>query len=298
MVKRIARSLVAYSIHGHVNPGGEGEAVVDYGALFESIERLGSESLRARVSGDVVAISRVERTDGLLAMLFVAGSEGELPLVYDPSTASAEEVDPGGGRFVVNGVWGFFDPEERYLVMEKRRPGVAIYQIERLLTGIARRAVGDKTAVLSLNPVPAPSFVREVQRFTRIREASITMRRPNHSWTDDAIELLAHVGDSNAAQVQVQLNADRGQSLSKSDGIVRDVMRVAQHPVGPLQNATVRGTFPDQEGERAVSLRRHIVTGTTRVDGDVAVEQRAQGLAGGVRRLFERLARLGVSEED
>ncbi|WP_147793969.1 hypothetical protein [Cellulomonas sp. Y8] len=293
MARKVTRSLTAFSVHGHINPGSGDEELLDYRQFFSRIAKLPLGQLRASVSGETVAVSDMQDSSGTLALLFVSGSEDEYPLLFDPVTSVASVVDPGAGRFMVNGVWGFFDYGSRFLVVERKRPGVPVSKIERLLTAIGRERLGLDELVISLNPVPAASFVREIERFARIREASITMRRPNKSWTASAINLLAQAGDSNAAQVQVQLNADRGQSLAKDEGIVQDVKEVAENPVGPLRNATVKGSMPDYDGERSVSLSSHIMRATAQVDASSPLEQQVVALAAGARRLVARIRAMG-----
>ena len=80
--------------------------------------------------------------------------------------------------------------------------------------------------------------------------------------------MLGELASSNAAEIQLQLNADRGGSLSKSSGVVKEVVELAESPVGPLKNATVKGNIPGFEGERTVSLQKHTVKATVRVDAN------------------------------
>ena len=270
----IIRTLEAYSIHGHVNPGAPEEELVVYKSFFEALLDADPHSLRFAVGSETVAIADRARTGDTLALRFVSGNSEELPLVYDATTGQVEEVDPGKDRLVVNGAWVIVVPARRILVLERRRPGVPVYQIERFLTQFGRQRLGFTEIAVSLNPIPSDSFTEEVERFTRIREASLTLRRPNHSWTASAEAMLGELAESNAAAVQLQLNADRGQSLAKDRGIVSELLRLASRPINALKNAVVKGQTPAFEGERTVSLAKHTVKGTARIDPNATpVEQ-------------------------
>jgi hypothetical protein len=262
----IVRTLDAYSIHGHLSPGSEDESLLDYVEFFSELAATDVHQARFPVGGDTVAMTETTSRGDRVAFRLVSGNAEELPLVYDLRTGTAEEVDPGRDRFVVSGAWVIVDPIQRILVLERKRPGVPVFQIERFLGQFGKRLLNLSYLTVTLNPVPSSSFAQEISTFTRIREASITLRRPNHSWTQSASSMLGELSNSNAAEIQLQLNADRGQSLSKSEGVVAEVLDLARNPIGPLKNAVVKGTRPDFEGERSVSLRKHTVKGTARVD--------------------------------
>lgn len=285
----IVRTMEAYSIHGHINPGSAEEELVAYTSFFEKLMGADPHSLRFAVGSDTVAIADRVLIDHAMALRFVTGNAEELPLVYDSTTGQVEEVDPGSNRLVVSGAWAIVAPERRILVLERRRPGVPVFQIERFLTQFGRRRLGVGDISLSLNPIPSDSFTEEVKRFTRIREASLTMRRPNQSWTASAEAMLGELAESNAAEVQLQLNADRGQSLSKDRGIVAELLHLASRPINALKNAVVRGQTPSFEGERTVSLAKHTVKGTARIDPSAPPVEQLVPLSELANAMIERI---------
>lgn len=286
--KKVIRTLDAYSIHGHVNAGGnEEEYLLDYEPFFRSLINSDFRKTRFSVGVDTVALTDVSKRNNGFAFRVVSGNAVNLPLVYDLTTGTAQEVDPGHDRFVVSGVWVIVDPRNRMLVVERKRPGVPIFQLERFLSLFGRQILGLLGLTISLNPVPSASFAREIYSFTRIREASITLRRPNHSWTAAAENMLGALAESNAAEIQIQLNADRGKSLEKTKGVVKEIVDVAKHPIGPLKNATLKGTTPNFEGERVVSLRNHTVKGTARLDSTQPPFVQLEALESTALQMFE-----------
>lgn len=270
MPKPIVRTMEAYSIHGHVGSGTPEEDLLDYVDFFDRLLVASPHSLRFSVGEDTVAIADRADRGARVALRFVTGNAEELPLVYDLDTARAEEVDPGSNRFVVSGAWAIISPERRIMILERKRPGVPVFQLERFMTSFAHEQLGLSGSTISLNPVPSASFIEEVERFTRIREASLTLRRPNQSWTASAESMLGELAESNAAEVTLQLNADRAQSLSKSRGVVRELIALARLPISALKNARVTGETPEFDGERTVSLIKHTVKGTARIDPSAA----------------------------
>ncbi|WP_156366227.1 hypothetical protein [Agreia sp. Leaf335] len=266
MAKLVLRTLEAFSVHGHVQPGSVDEDVLAYGEFFDQLKKSDLRTLRYTFGSDTVAISDVSDGNGLLAFRFVVGSADEIALVYDTGTATVSELDTGEDRFIVNGAWVVVDKAERVLILEKKRPGLPVYLLERFLAKFGEEQLRLGGLAISINPIPSAGFVQEIESFTRIREASITLRRPNHSWTKTAEGLLGNLPESNAEEVQVQLKASRGQSLSKSEGVVMDVMQLASNPISALKNAVVKGESPEYEGEKSVSLQKHTIKGTTRLD--------------------------------
>ncbi len=268
MANDVVHGLSAYSIHGHIQAGTEEESVLDYDDFFNKLYAEDQKDLRYRVGSETVAVADKSSRSGRLAFRFVAGNARALPLVYDVATATAEEVNPGDGRFVVSGAWAIIDFEQRIAVVDRKRPGVAIYQIERFLSQYGRERLGLPGLTISLNPIPTESFREEIEDLYRIREAEITLRRPNHSWTQTAEGVLQEIGESNAAEVTIQLNADRGKSLAKDKGIVADVLSLAANPINALKNVVIKGRSHNFDGEKIVSLKRHVVRGTVQVDED------------------------------
>lgn len=273
MARDPIRTVEAYSIHGHVGAGTEHETLLDYRDFFTQVHAADLRSLRVKLGDDVVAITDKAEDSTHTSLRFVIGSTDELPLVYDLGSATATPIDPGADRLVVRGAWVFVIPGRRLLFIEKKRPGVPVFQIERFLTNFGRTALGLDGLTVSLNPVPSKDFSRDVEEMTRIREATIVMRRPNHSWTKMAGELIgAPAAESNAASVRLQVSADRGQSLEKSQGVVHDLLALAARPINGLKDAIVKGQSPRHEGERTISLERSKVKASKRIRRDASNE--------------------------
>lgn len=285
----MTRTIEAYSLHGFDEPGSTAQGLIDCSALFESIQFAQRRTLRFAIGDDIVAITQQTEVDGKLALYFVTGNPEELPLVYDESTGTVTTDDPGDGRFIVRGVWVFVVPAKRLVFIEKKRPGVPVFQVEKFLGLYARHRLGIGNAVVNLNPVASSSFAEEVKRFTRIREASFTLRRPNPSWSDVGESLLGSAADSNAAEVVIQAKADRGQTLSKDRGLIPEILNMVGNAITALQNAVVRGVMPAYEGERSVSLDKHTVKGSIRLPRMASPDEARTALGHTVDSLAEQI---------
>lgn len=256
------------------------------------------------VGDATVALVDSGRRDARFAFRFVSGDPDTIAEVFNPATGTTEVADLGRERFLVNGAWTIVDPDRRIVVIEKKRPGVPIYQLERFLSEFGR-SNGFHSLSVSLNLVPSESFVAEIGSFTRIREASVTLRKPNHSFTPSARELLGQIaGASDAQDAEVTLKAARGASLSKQSGIVADIVSFAQSVINPLFKARVTGQRPGVEGEQTVHLHKHALKGDARVDPTdspqaqlSALDESASQLIDGLPTREEVDRRLGEAAE-
>lgn len=269
----LSRTLDVYGIHGHLAPGSDTEELLDYLDFFRKLADAGS-GISVRIGEDTIALVDVAQRDGRYAFRFVSGNASDLAEAFDPGSGTTVPVELERERFIVRGAWVIVDASKRVVVIERRRPGVPVYQLERFFEKFGR-GNGYSRLTVSLNPVPSPSFVEEIESFTRIREASVTIRRPNHSFTASARQAVAQIArESNGGSATVQVNADRKESLSKDHGIVSDILSFARAAINPILNATVKGSRPGYGKERTVSLKKHVLKGTAQIEETAApIEQ-------------------------
>jgi len=258
MPRPTTRTLNAFAIHGHQQPGNDNEAIADYESIFDSLLVSPPTVSRFVISGDTVAVTRAERFGSQYAFRFVSGNEDDSSFVYDERTGVDEEVDAGVGRYFVNGVWLFVDQGSRVVVIESRRPGVPRYQIEAFFSHYGREVLGMHGLTISLHPIPSSSFFSEIDSFEVIKEATLVLRRPNKSWSKTAEGLLGNLPASNAEQISLSAKSSRGESLNSEDGLVKEIKKLKSRAVSALYNAIIRGRRGDFEGERTVSLLKHM----------------------------------------
>ncbi|WP_223624016.1 DUF4747 family protein [Microbacterium sp. EST19A] len=260
----IIKTLDAYSVHGHLRAGATDEQLLDYVTFFAQLASDGvGESVR--VGADTVALVEVVGLGARTAFRFASGNASEVAEAYDPATGTTTAVLLDRERFIVNWVWVIVDPTARIVALERKRPGVPVFQLERFMNEFGRNNAYRRLTV-SLHPVPSPSFTEEILSFTRIREASVTIQRPNHSFDAAAREAVAQIArDSNAGTATIQINAERKESLEKNSGIVADIIAFASNALSPIVNAVVKGVRPGFGKERTVSLHKHQLKATAEV---------------------------------
>ncbi|MDP1720231.1 MAG: hypothetical protein Q8L08_04435 [Candidatus Nanopelagicaceae bacterium] len=246
------RGLYAYSIHARDNSG-----VIEYEEFFNSIATLPGVERQIKVGNDFVAISVMDSIEGGWVLRFVTGREGMPQLTYDPTTGQ-ELYDDLDGRMAISGSWVVLKPASRFVVVERNRPGVPVLLMAQALSNLGRDLLGSKALVVDLNPVPSQSLAMELNRFERIRQASLVISRPNFSWSDDAnVLVMNYADDSDARSVEVVLSADTGESLSKSGGIIADIRRMIAHPIGAIRELKWTGRREGESKEVSVSLSKH-----------------------------------------
>jgi len=289
-------TLEAYSLHGFTSAGAADEMVLDYTAFFNEIECTDPHLLQYKINDDVVAITEQHVDEGCFSFRFVAGNPQDLPLIYDIGAASTTEINPGDNRVVVRGAWVIVVPNSRIVIVEKRRPGITIFQIEKFLTRFGREQLGLVGLSIAINPIPSSNFTKEVKQLTRIREATVVMRRPNYSWGDMAKELIgAPAAESNAAEIRIQINADRNQSLANDRGMIHDLLKLVQSPITGLKNAIVRGQSPTQAGEYTVSLEKTKLRETIRIPKSATEKEVREGLGQLANNLIDSIHKMSKS---
>ena len=297
MARDKIRTLAAYSIHGHTAPGTRDETPLNYSDFFKQLTLSEPRCLRTQVRDDIVAITERSERGMQVCLRFVVGNTQDSPLLYDTISATTAPIDPGENRLFVRSAWVFIFPESRIAFIEKKRPGVTISQIEQFFSSFGREELRLKDLSFSLNPVPDNNFAYAIKEMTRIREATIVMKRPNYSWTDTAGELVGSpAAESNAARVTLTCSADRGQSLSKDRGFVHDLLKVVSTPISGIKNAIVKGYSPNKTGEHSVNLTQSNLKASTSIPKS-ATEEEERDLLGDVANKALRTIKVGHDDE-
>lgn len=247
------RSLLAYAIHGHDQSG-----PIDYAQLLEFISSLPYEIRRLRTGDRTTVISEIQRaSEAVFVMRIVTGFPEEDQTMFDALTGDERSIAKRDSEFAPTSGIVAVNVVTRAVVLEKKRPGVPISLIERLLSTLGRELFGNRFSV-SLTPVISDTFLAEIEGFERIRRAEVQLARPNFDWRTEAEDLLSSLGDSsNAATIEVAASAKRGDSLASDQGIVSDIKGFAKRKINALKNAKIIGTRSGSSGDTTLSLDKH-----------------------------------------
>jgi hypothetical protein len=251
----IVRSIYAYDLHGH-----DANGPLDYEAFFSALSRL---TVRERAfllprSRQVVAIPEVRRDGSVFELRFVEGTEGELPLFYDPETGAEREAEARVGELAVQSAWLVVDVDARLVIQERRRPGVPLNDAVAAIVGIGRDRNLAPNPTISVLPLVSKSFTAEVYSLQRIKSATMVLAQPNMSWRDQADSLISQAAaDSNAASVTLGASARPNGSLVKEAGIVAEINDMVGERFSPLRSAKIVGRRAGESKDRTVSTRSH-----------------------------------------
>lgn len=288
---RASRGLQAYTLHGHTERG-----VLDYGEFFSFLAAADPIRRQASVRDLIVAIPRFH-SRRLHHARFVSGTAGIAPLLYDYATGTERAGQIGKTEVVAATAWVTFDPEHRLVVIEKHRPGVPVYMIERSLALMGRELGYASQLTVSLNPIILDTFATEVEQFERIREARVVLARPNYDWTDGADRLSELADDSNASTSEVAMRAGRGASLSKSQGIVRDILDMLRSRLFvPVQDARITGRLPGEPHDRTISAAKHQLKRSVPVDTTLPTAEQDEIILGASEEFLRDMRELALTD--
>jgi hypothetical protein len=244
------RKLEVWAIHAH-RDGGE----VDYRQLFRDLAKLDPTKRIHTTSDKVVALPviTVYKT-GLVKIQAYEGPRDTQPLVYDTEDGSEYLATTRSTEVVTTKTHAYVDIKTREAVIEYNHRGAKAHDIAVVLGTVGRRMSGWRGLYVELVPQIDHEFVDELDRFERIRSASVRLTRPNIDWTDFSNDFTALAADSDAQSGQVEMNARRSKSLSKTGGIVAALRRVAGVDRASVQSATIRGTRDGEAAETSLSL--------------------------------------------
>ncbi|WP_147675053.1 hypothetical protein [Nigerium massiliense] len=270
---RLSRTVRLYSLHGRVK-----DDPIDYSKLFDGLaSRPPASRVVALPNGLSIAVESIERREDRFYLRLLAGDPTEIPILFDEATGESRPGEIEGGQWLASATRAVVDtdPEVRVVALELRRNGIAAGAFEKVIEHLGTGAGGDLK--IDLNPLPSKSFIEEIERFERIREATLVVARPNFDWNDHHDHLHGLAEESGAARAESTVTAGRNESLNKSKGLVEYITRLGRSAVSDVKNAIVRGTRKGESQETSVSLERNILSG--RVEFDSSLTGREQDVA-------------------
>ncbi|MCT2281861.1 hypothetical protein M3G91_30120 [Micromonospora chalcea] len=242
----------------------------------------------AAVSRDVVlAITGATfDDDGVIHFRFISGNPEDPSFVYDEKTGSITPAPMREGTWLASLTRVSVVPEERLLLIENRRRGVSATNLERYFENIARIREFSTDMQMDLDPLPSPSLEREIEELARIREAALIVNRPNSDW-DDAHDVISELADESGGQkAQVVVTAGRGESLSKTEGVVGIIRRHLRRPLSNLRSLRVVGRRFGESIDRTLTLEKHQVRRAVTVDPRLPQDQQDEVIFGAAKDLI------------
>jgi len=247
-----SRKLEVFVLHA-VNDN----RAVNYRELFDFIASIPARERSIERGEKLVAIPELTVSSSRVSFVAYEGPLGTNPLIFDSSEARARIERLSSGEVLATRTHGVIDLRQREAVVEFNHRGAKAHEVASVFEELGRRNPNWKALALELNPLPTAEFLAEIQKFRRVRLASIRVARPNPAW-NRSYEILKDVAEESSGQtIDLAVTAGRGQSLSTRGGIIRWIRELVSERLPPLKNATIVGTREGEDDETVVSLARY-----------------------------------------
>ena len=238
------RKLEVYKLHARTEPG-----AVDYRAFFQFLRSLSAEDRARELGGKLIAVPTFSLRESKVWLIAYEGTIGLNPLIFDATQARERIQRLRSGEIVAHKTHVLIDLSSRDAVIEYNHAGAKAGDIAWLIQEIASPNPTYSSLIVDLNPVVDEQFLEAIDRFGRIRLASLRVSRPNIDWTDHY---------SNAHTAEVILTASRGGTLSKTQGLVRFIKELVTESIAILKSAKLTGVRSGETAETTISLANHI----------------------------------------
>jgi hypothetical protein len=246
------RKLEVWSLHAHLGD----TAVADYAAMFEAIAAVDANLRQWESEEKVVALPKIELQTGRVYLTAYEGPRGH-PIIFDTGSSAERRGALQPGEIVATRTHALIDIGRREAIVEYNHRGAKASDIAVVLGAAGRQALGWKALYVELTPKVDRSFVEGIDSFERIRVAGLRIIRPNVDWTQWADAFAASALDSDAQTAEAAFTARRGESLSKTNGIVPFIRRRSVDALATLKNAFVTGRREGETAETTLSLNDH-----------------------------------------
>lgn len=261
------RKLEVFSIHARTARG-----PVNYENLFKTFAALKDSQRNIQDEEKLVAVPTVEEQGQYIFLTAYEGKLGQNPIIFDAANAEERIEKLRSGEMVATKTHAVADVARREIIIEYNHAGAKATNladvIENALRHGSRRDDVWKGLAIEFNPVVDEEFVKAIERFQRIRSASLRVSRPNPGWTDFHNKLNEMAEESDAKDAEATLTANRGKSLARSAGIVKYIKQFASGAHSILKSAKIIGNRKDEVGETTVSLGNHVSHQKARVKMD------------------------------
>lgn len=249
----INRKISAYSIHAH-GKNFDG----NYSAIFSTLSGIEKSDRTVKISSLTFGISDVVKLETDFFLTFIEGEEGINPLIFDSQTGDTYEDQLEAHEILVSASHALFVPEKRRVLIEYVKSAPKASVMERVIEQLLQKHYGEDFKI-GFSPIIEEDFVREIDKFKRIRVASLTLMKPNAGWDDHYTKISELLEESRGEKADISVRAARGETLSKNAGIVEVIKDVANDQQPYLVDAEIIGVKEGEDVETKVPLNQHVV---------------------------------------
>jgi hypothetical protein len=241
-----------YSMHAHIENG-----TVDYVSLFDAILPTLAK-LHYEEGTRHVAFGQASKVGNRIFLIAYTGYDARAFLLFDVNRQQElfESIQPG--RFHARKTHALLDPRQRFLLIENRKGHLRPDDLANAIELVARKLSGYETLELEFNPVAEGEFVRQIEQFQRIQQATITLARPNVDWSERHHQLTEVADESDAKAIDVTVRAKREKSIAKDNGLIQFVKQFAALPQSIFKRISITGSRDDDAGLITLNLSKHV----------------------------------------
>jgi hypothetical protein len=247
------RTVHAFQIHAHIQE----TALEDYRQLFRRIKSIPAKKRRQLIEERVITLSAVEMTKDFVIITAQDGDKNVKPLLYDTATNEERIGEKEANEVVSVRTHAVVDLRTRFVAVEYNHRGAKASHLHQILSQLSLEFDEYKRITIEMPPLVGSGFLAELQKYGRIRMASVEMVRPNFDWDDCVDPIMAVAGQSEAQKIEVSFFAQPKESLSKSRGIVGSVIKIIHRGKAIFHNIILRGMKEGERAETTLKLRNH-----------------------------------------
>ncbi|MDM2350141.1 hypothetical protein [Mycobacteroides abscessus] len=264
----------------------EGDELLPYGDLFGAIAARQSPQTLQSVSRDLTFAIDLEEAqdDKSTARLkdhrvfygtIVAGTPDEVPVYFDYRTGQTDSGTTPDGKWLaqVSAIVVSITSEDRFIAFESARNGITSARLARYFQLLAEQIWEKQSVEFDINPVQSPSLLTEIDSFSRIREATATVTRPNFDWDDQSHKLADLADESGGHEAEATVRAARGQALSTKNGIVAAIRSSLTNATSAMSKFRITGRKGNSDKETTITSSKHqqrtFVKVPTTADADI-----------------------------
>jgi hypothetical protein len=208
--------------------------------------------------------------DPFVYLMAYYGHVGVNPLIFHTQSARERIESLASGEIVATRTHAIINWNTREAIIEYNQRGAKASDLAHALEVVGTKYTDYPDISVELNPIAGKDFFEEIDRFQRIRVASVKVVRPNVDWSDSANLLSEVAADSQGRTAEITISAGIGKSLSKQRGVVSIIKHLAGQTLSMLNNATIEGHREGESAPTRISLVKfieHQRTQVTLVDG-------------------------------
>lgn len=253
-VRSTTRNIQLFAVHVRLPTGR-----TNYADVLNTVAAVPArDRIVTFANNKVLALSAFD-VYGMQARLIAhEGEQGDLPLIFNTRTAQDRVGRLRDEEILAHKTHCIIDAAKRIAVIEYNHRGAKSERIGEALEMLLRTNPRYAGVTVELNPQADESFIAAIDRFERVKVASLKIARPNLDWNDHYNNLSAIGADSEGEKVEVVVSAARSQSLAREAGVVQYIKTLAREGLSVLKGARVHGVREGETASTTVSLSHFI----------------------------------------